>query len=83
MFVAFIYCLWLFALGNIVPELFSEDFQDQAFKESQLDETIEQPCRDFLAHTSEVCKGAHRYNEYSAIQGQSWLMGNRYILCRL
>jgi hypothetical protein len=35
----------------------------------KLDETIEQPCSDFLAHTSEVCKGAHRYNEYSAIQG--------------
>jgi hypothetical protein len=36
MFVAFVYCLWLYALGNIVPELFSKDFQDQAFKESQL-----------------------------------------------
>jgi hypothetical protein len=36
MFVAFIYCLWLFALGNIVMESFSEDFQDQAFEESQL-----------------------------------------------
>jgi hypothetical protein len=35
----------------------------------KLDETIEQPCSDLLAHTSEVCKGAHRYNEYSAIQG--------------
>jgi hypothetical protein len=35
----------------------------------KLDETIEQSCSDFLAHTSEVCKGAHRYNEYSAIQG--------------
>jgi hypothetical protein len=23
-------------LGNIVPELFNEDFQDQAFEESQL-----------------------------------------------
>jgi hypothetical protein len=34
-----------------------------------LDETIEQSCSDFLAHTSEVCKGARRYNEYSAIQG--------------
>jgi hypothetical protein len=34
----------------------------------KLDETIE-PCSDFLAHTSEVCKGAHRYNEYSAFQG--------------
>jgi hypothetical protein len=35
----------------------------------KLDETIEQPCSDFLAHTSEVCKSAHWYNEYSAIQG--------------
>jgi hypothetical protein len=25
-----------FTLGNIVPEPFSEDFQDQAFEESQL-----------------------------------------------
>jgi hypothetical protein len=32
----------------------------------KLDETSEQPCSDFLAHTSEVCKGARRYNEYSA-----------------
>jgi hypothetical protein len=35
----------------------------------KLDETIEQSCSDFLAHTLEVCKGAHRYNEYLAIQG--------------
>jgi hypothetical protein len=35
----------------------------------KLDETIEQSCSYFLAHTSEVCKGARRYNEYSAIQG--------------
>jgi hypothetical protein len=35
----------------------------------KLDETIEQSCSDFLAHTLEVCKGARRYNEYSAIQG--------------
>jgi hypothetical protein len=35
----------------------------------KLDETIEQPCSDFLAHTLDACKGAHRYNEYSAIQG--------------
>jgi hypothetical protein len=34
----------------------------------KLDETIEQSCSDLLAHTSEVCKGARRYNEYSAIQ---------------
>jgi hypothetical protein len=35
----------------------------------KLDETIEQPFSDFLAHTSEVCKGAHWYNVYLAIQG--------------
>ena len=33
----------------------------------KLDETIEQSCSDFLAHTMKVCKSAHRYNEYSAI----------------
>jgi hypothetical protein len=35
----------------------------------KLNQTIEQPCSDFLAHTSEMCKGAHRYNEYLAFQG--------------
>jgi hypothetical protein len=35
----------------------------------KLDKTIEQSCSNFLAHTSEVCKGAQWYNEYSAIQG--------------
>jgi hypothetical protein len=35
----------------------------------KLDETIEQSCSDFLAHTLEVCKGACQYNEYSAILG--------------
>jgi hypothetical protein len=35
----------------------------------KLDETIEQPCSDCLAHTSEVCKGSHRYNEYLAFEG--------------
>jgi hypothetical protein len=25
----------------------------------KLDKIIEHPCTDFLAHTSEVCKGAH------------------------
>jgi hypothetical protein len=29
----------------------------------KLDETIEQSCNDFLAHTLEVCKSARRYNE--------------------
>jgi hypothetical protein len=33
----------------------------------KLEETIEQSCSDFLAHTLEVCMGARRYNEYSAI----------------
>jgi hypothetical protein len=35
----------------------------------KLDETVEHSCSDFLVHTLDVCKGAHRYNEYSAIQG--------------
>jgi hypothetical protein len=35
----------------------------------KLDKTIEQSCSDCLAHTTEVCKGAHRYNEYSTFQG--------------
>jgi hypothetical protein len=34
---------------------------------NKLGETIEQYCSDFLAHTLEVCKSAHRYNEYLAI----------------
>jgi hypothetical protein len=33
----------------------------------KLDETIEQSCSDFLAHTLEVCKIARQYNEYLAI----------------
>jgi hypothetical protein len=34
----------------------------------KLDEIIEQPCSDCLAHTSEVCKGGRRYSEYSTFQ---------------
>jgi hypothetical protein len=34
---------------------------------NKLEETIEQSCSDFLAHTLEVCKSDRRYNEYSAI----------------
>jgi hypothetical protein len=34
----------------------------------KIDETIEQSCSDFLAHTSEVCEGARRF-EYPAFQG--------------
>jgi hypothetical protein len=33
----------------------------------KLEETIEQFCSDFLAHTLKVCKSARRYNVYSAI----------------
>jgi hypothetical protein len=35
MFVAFIYYLSLLALGTVVPEPFTEDFQEQEFDESQ------------------------------------------------
>jgi hypothetical protein len=35
MFVAFIYCLCLFLLGNVVLESFVGDFQEQAFDESK------------------------------------------------
>jgi hypothetical protein len=49
----------------------------------KLDETIKQFYSDFLAHILEVCKSARRYNEYSAIQGKSRLMGNVYNLCRV
>jgi hypothetical protein len=35
----------------------------------KLDKAIEQSCSELLAHTSEVCNGACRYNEYSTIQG--------------
>jgi hypothetical protein len=49
----------------------------------KLDKTIEQAWSDFLAHILKVCKGAYWYNEYSAIQGQSRLMGNVYSLCRV
>jgi hypothetical protein len=34
---------------------------------NKLGETNEQSCSDFLAYTLEVCKSAHRYNEYLAI----------------
>jgi hypothetical protein len=36
MFVAFIDWFCYFVLGNVVPESFRDDFQDQAFEESQL-----------------------------------------------
>jgi hypothetical protein len=34
---------------------------------NKLEEIIDQSCSDVLTHTLEVCKSAHRYNEYSAI----------------
>jgi hypothetical protein len=39
-----------------------------------LQETIEQPCSDVLAHTPEVCKGTRLYNGYPAIKDDhdSW-----------
>jgi hypothetical protein len=40
----------------------------------KLGKTIEQPCSDVLAHTPEVCKGAHLYNGYlaSKVDHDSW-----------
>jgi hypothetical protein len=40
----------------------------------KLGETIEQPYSDVLAHTPEVCKGAHLYNRYPASKNDhdSW-----------
>jgi hypothetical protein len=42
----------------------------------KLGKVIEQPYSDVLAHTSEVCKGTHLYNEYPAIKDDrdSWGM---------
>ena len=34
---------------------------------NKLEETIEPPCSEILAHTPEVCKSTRPYNEYSAI----------------
>jgi hypothetical protein len=36
MFISFIDWLCYFVLDNVVPKLFNEDFQDQAFEESQI-----------------------------------------------
>jgi hypothetical protein len=42
----------------------------------KLGEIIEQPCSNVLAHTPEVCKGAHLYNGYSTSKDDhdSWGM---------
>jgi hypothetical protein len=44
-----------------------------------------QPCSDVLAHTLEVCKGAHLYNEYLATRDDhnSWGMCTTSIECQL
>jgi hypothetical protein len=41
----------------------------------QARETVEQPCRDVLAHTPEVCKGARLYNGYLARKNDHDLWG--------
>jgi hypothetical protein len=50
----------------------------------KLGKTIEQPCRDVLAHTPEVCKGSHLYNGYPAIKDDhdSWRMCTTSIECK-
>jgi hypothetical protein len=51
----------------------------------KLRETIEQPYIDVLAHTPEVCKGAHLYNEYLAVQDghDSWGMCTTSTECKI
>jgi hypothetical protein len=50
----------------------------------KLGKTIEQPCSDVLAHTPEVCKGTHLYNEYPAIKDDhdSWGMCTTSVECK-
>jgi hypothetical protein len=50
----------------------------------KLGKIIKQPCSDVLAHTSEVCKGTHLYNEYPAIQVDcdSWGMCTTSAECK-
>jgi hypothetical protein len=50
----------------------------------KLGETIEQPCSDVLAHTPELCKGAHRYNGYLASKDEhgSWEMCTTSTECK-
>jgi hypothetical protein len=50
----------------------------------KLGKTIEQPCSDVLAHTSEVCKGTRLYNGYPAIRDDrdSWGMCTTPAECR-
>jgi hypothetical protein len=50
----------------------------------KLGKTIEQPCSDVLAHTSEVCKVTHLYNGYLAIKDDrdSWGMCTTSAECK-
>jgi hypothetical protein len=50
----------------------------------KLGKTIEQPCSDVLAHTTEVCKGTHLDNGYPAIQDDhdSWGMCTTSVECK-
>jgi hypothetical protein len=50
----------------------------------KLEETIEQPCSDVLAHTPEVCKGTRLYNGYPAIKDDhdSWGMCTTFAECK-
>jgi hypothetical protein len=50
----------------------------------KLGETIEQPCSDVLAHTTEVCKGTRLYNGYPAMKDDrdSWGMCTTSTECK-
>jgi hypothetical protein len=50
----------------------------------KLGKTIEQTCRDVLAHTPELCKGTHLYNGYPAIKDDrdSWGMCTTSAECK-
>jgi hypothetical protein len=50
----------------------------------QTRETIEQPCSDVLAHTTEVCEDTHLYNGYLAIKDDhdSWGMCTTSVECK-
>jgi hypothetical protein len=50
----------------------------------KLGKTIEQPCSDVLAHTTEVCKGTRVYNGYLTIKDDcdSWGMCTTSAECK-
>jgi hypothetical protein len=49
----------------------------------KLEEAIEKPWTDILAHTLEVCKGIPSDERMPGYQGYSWLMGNQYDLYKV